>query len=241
MRAADVMAQPVLTVRPETTVAAAARLMLERGISGLPVVNERGRVIGMVTEGDLLRRAETGTERRRGRWVELLLGPGRLAAEYAQAHGRKVAEVMTRDVVAVAPDTPLDEVVALMERRRVKRLPVLEGEKLVGILSRANLLRALASLAGGAAPAAAGDAEIRAALLAEFDRQHWAPRATVDVVVHDGVVDLWGSILDEREREALRVCAENVPGVKEVRDHLIWIEPVSGMVVNPPEADTAAE
>jgi CBS domain-containing protein len=234
MKAADVMTRLVVSVTPETPVAEAVRLMLQDNISGLPVVDSGGRLIGIVTEGDFLRRVETGTERRRPRWLEFLIGPGRLADEYVHAHGRKVEEVMTRDVVTVAADTPLDEVVRLMERRRIKRLPVVRGRgEVVGIVSRANLLHALAGIAAEAPPPSADDTAIRNRILAAIDRESWAPRAGVDVMVRNGVVHLWGSVFDDRERQALCVAAENVPGVKAVKDHLAWIEPTSGMVIAP--------
>ena len=237
MRAADVMRHKVVTVTPEMTVAEAARLMLQHGVSGLPVTDDKGALVGMVTEGDLLRRAETGTERRRPHWLEFILGPGRMAVDYVHAHGRKVAEVMTRKPIAITPDTPLEAVVDLMERHRIKRLPVLDGGRIVGIVSRANLLPALAHLAAAAPPTAPADADLRAAVLAAIDKQRWAMRSSIDAVVSGGVVDLRGVILDERERQALRVVAENVAGVKEVHDHLVWVEPVSGMVLNVPEDD----
>ncbi len=231
MKAADVMTRGALTVTAESTVEDAARLMLSRRISGLPVVDANGAVVGMLTEGDLLRRAEIGTERRRSRWVELLLGPGRLACDYVQTHAGKVGAIMTRDVVSIGPDTPLDAAVALMEKHRVKRLPVLDNGRLVGILSRANLLGALVEAAGKTEAAALSDREIRRRLLAEIDRQSWAPRTTLEITVRHGVVELSGIITDEREREALRVAAERLPGVTGVRDRLVWVEPLSGMVV----------
>jgi CBS domain-containing protein len=231
MQAAEVMTRGALTVTPESTVEDAARLMLSHRISGLPVVDESGALVGMLTEGDLLRRAEIGTERRHSRWVELLLGPGRLARDYIQTHAGKVGAIMTREVVSITSDTPLDAAVALMEKHRVKRLPVLENGQLVGILSRANLLAALVESAGKTAAAATSDREIRRRLLAEIDQQSWAPRTSLEITVRHGVVELKGIVTDEREREALRVAAERLPGVTEVRDHLVWIEPLSGMVV----------
>ena len=232
MKAVDIMTRGALTVGPESSVEQAARLMLSHRISGLPVVDAAGRVIGMLTEGDLLRRAETGTERRRPRWLEVLLGPGRLAGDYVRTHAGKVADVMTRRVISVPHAAPLELVTALMERHRVKRLPVIDNGRLVGIVSRANLLSALLDVLGEAHPAAAGDREIRRRVLAEIDKQSWAPLASVDVVVENAVVELRGAITDEREREALRVAAENVAGVKAVRDRLVWVEPISGMVLD---------
>jgi CBS domain-containing protein len=231
MKVADVMTRQVVTVPPMTTIADAAGQMLQHSISGLPVVDDDGFLLGIVTEGDLLRRSETGTERRHKPWLELLLGPGRLAQEYIDAHAQYVSEVMTRGVISVAPDAPLSEVVRLMERHNIKRLPVLEAGKLVGIVSRANLVRAL--LNNLPEPAERSDPEIRDRLLAEIAKQPWGPRASVAAEVTGGVVELTGAITDDRERVALRVLAEGIPGVKAVRDRLVWIETTSGLVISP--------
>jgi CBS domain-containing protein len=231
MKAKDVMTSPVISIEPETPVLQAVGIMLQRRISGLPVIDKDGRLAGMVTEGDFLRRAETGTERRRPRWLEYLVGPGRLADEYTRSHGRKVSEIMTADPVTVTEETSLDEVVKLMEKRQIKRLPVVRGEAVVGIVSRANLVHALAGMAREVKPVAAGDQGIRDRLLAELAKQPWAPVALIDVIVKDGIVELWGTITDERERQAIIVAAENVPGVKRVNDHLAWVDALSGMVL----------
>jgi len=232
MKAADVMTRKVISVTPETTIADAARLMLQRRIDGLPVVDAGGTVVGVVTEGDLLRRAETGTERRHPRWFEFLITPGRLAEEYAQANARKVGAVMSADVVAVAPQDSLGEIVGRMERHHIKRLPVIEEGQLVGIVSRADLVRALIqNLPKPARRAALTDDEIRERILDEIGKQPWGPRASVDVRAAAGIVELYGTITDERERTALHVLAENIPGVKGVEDHLVWVEPVSGLVI----------
>jgi len=236
MKAKNVMTRDVITVGPEASVLEAVRLMLQRRISGLPVVDASGTLVGMVTEGDFMRRAELGTERHAPRWWEFLAGPGRAATDYVHAKGRKVHEVMSGDVHSVTEDTSLTEIVETMERRRVKRVPVLRGRKLVGIITRSNLLRALAGLAHATAPASTSDATIRATFVAELQKQPWAPLAAIDVVVVDGVVKLSGAILDERQRGALRVAAENIPGVKQVEDHLVWIEPMSGTVIEAPAA-----
>jgi predicted transcriptional regulator len=208
--------------------------MLDNRISGLPVI-DAGRLVGILTECDLLRRSETGTERHRPRWLEILMGPGRLADEYVRTHGRKVEEIMTRQPVSVTPDTPLDEIVALMERRRIKRVPVLDGDVPVGIVSRADLLRALARTLEEQQGAAAGDDEIRERILAELAKVSWVPRDGLAITVVDGVVALDGVILDEKERAALRVAAENVPGVRAVEDRLVWVEPVSGTIIDAPQ------
>jgi len=229
MKAHDVMTWGAITVKPDESVTRAARLMLENKISGLPVVDDKGQLVGIVTEGDFLRRGELGTQRQRPRWLEFLLGPGRLAAEYVQTSGRKVAQIMTPEPKTITPETPLEQVVGLMERRRIKRLPVVQDGKLVGIVSRVDLLHALGSIARELKPAASDDATIREQITAECAKQRWAPH--INVVVRDGVVDLWGVISDDRKREAFIVAAENVPGVTAVHDHLAWIEPMSGMVV----------
>jgi CBS domain-containing protein len=234
MEAQDVMSSPVFSITPTESVTSAIRTMLQNHISGLPVIDAQGRLQGMITEGDLLRRAETGTQRQRPRWIAFLLGPGRLADEYVHTHGRQVSEIMTPDPVAVSEDTPLEAVVSLMEKRRVKRVPVIRDSKVVGIISRANLLHALVDLARQAKPVSLDDRAIRERLYAELQSQNWAPANSLDVIVRDGVVELWGTIFDERERQAIIVAAENVPGVKEVEDHLAWADPMTGVVV---EAD----
>ena len=235
MKAADIMTHNVISVQPEATILQAAELMLQHRISGLPVVDSDGHVVGIVTEGDFLRRAETGTQRKRARWVEFIVGPGRLAEEYVRSSSRRVEDVMTRSVHTIGEDTPLSDAVELMERHRIKRLPVLRDHKLVGIVSRANLLHALASLAREINSAAPDDVAIRERLLTELKQQSWAPLGLIDVIVRNGTVELWGTILDERKRRALILAAENVPGVEGVRDHLVCVEPVSGMTIGPPE------
>ena len=233
MKARDVMTQRVISIEADAPIMRAIRLMLQNRISGLPVVGPKGELVGMVTEGDFLRRSEIGTQHRRNRWLEFLLGPGRLADEYVHASGRKVDEVMTGEPVTITEDTPLDEVVRLMERHRIKRLPVVRQDRLVGILTRANIMHALVSLAPDVQAPAGNDAAIREQILAECKQQAWAP--LTNVVVRNGVVELWGTITDDRERQALIVASENIPGVKAVHDHLVWIEPMSGFVIQSPE------
>lgn len=233
MKAEEVMTREVISIDPDATVLQAARLMLQHHISGLPVIDKDGNLVGVLSEGDFLRRRETKTERRRSRWLEFLMGPGRVAAEYSHSHGSKVSEVMTPDVQTVDEVTPLEDIVELMEHRRIKRVPVVCGGQVIGIITRSNLMHAMVSLARVAQPADKGDAAIREHLLAEIQKEQWAPAATTNVVVHDGVVELWGVIVDERQREALKVAAENVPGVKAVKDHLVWIEPTTGLTIEP--------
>jgi len=237
MKASDVMTRNVLTVEPGTSVARAIRLMLDNNVSGLPVLADDGKVVGILTEGDLLRRSETGTERHRPRWLEILMGPGRMAGEYVRTHGRKVEEIMTSDPVSVTGDTPLDEVVGLMERRRIKRVPVIDGDVLVGVVCRADLLGSLLRTLDAQDSQTRSDDEILEQILAELAKTAWVPRDGLSISVKDGVVDLNGVILEEKEREALRVVAENTPGVRAVEDHLVWVEPVSGTVIEAPSEE----
>jgi CBS domain-containing protein len=239
MKASDAMTRAVISVDPDATVLQAARLMLQRRISGLPVIDKAGKLVGILSEGDFLRRRETQTERRRSRWLEFLMGPGKVAAEYTHSHGSKVFEVMTSDAYTVGEDTPLEDVVELMERRRIKRVPVLRDNQVVGIVTRSNLMHAMVSLARTEPKGAKDDAAIREKLLTEMQKEEWAPIAMTNVVVRDGVVELWGVIIDERQRQALKVAAENIPGVKSVKDHMVWVEPTSGMFIEPSE-DTVA-
>jgi len=231
MKAKDVMTSPVISVEPDESIWQAVRTMLQRHISGLPVIDKQGRLVGIVSEGDFLRRAETGTQRRRARWLEFLIGPGRLADEYTRSHGRKISDIMTPDPLTVTEETSLDEVVRTMEKRRIKRLPVVRGNVVVGILTRANLVHALAGVARELMPTTASDEAIRTRLLTELANEAWAPVALIDVMVRNGVVELWGAITEERQRAALVAAAENVPGVKAVHEHLNWIDPTSGVML----------
>jgi CBS domain-containing protein len=221
MNASDVMSGDVVTVRDDMPVLQVVRLMLARGISGVPVVDGGGIVVGIVSEGDLLRRAELGTQKQRGSWREFFSGTAALAEDYVRSHGTLARDVMTRSVICAQKATPLSEIADLMEENRIQRVPVLDGDKLVGIVSRSNLLRALASMAPAVEPAETDDAAIREALLAELARQPWSRRAENSVVVTDGVVHLWGLVTLPEELRALQLAAEGIPGVKAVRNHMI--------------------
>jgi CBS domain-containing protein len=229
MKAGDVMTRKLVSIRPNASTAEMVRLMLDNRISGLPVIDDHGDLVGIVTEGDCLRRAETGTERKRPRWLEFLIGPGRLADEYIHTHSRKVAEVMTQSPTTITEDTPLDEIVHLMESRRIKRLPVVRDRKVVGIVSRADLLHALASAAKSIPTGTPTDAVIRDQFMTELAKQPWAPQ--LNATVRDGVLDLWGIVFAAHQREAAIVAAKNISGVKAVRSQIAWVEPVSGMVI----------
>ena len=237
MQVKDIMTINVISIGADEAIVKAAGLMLQNRISGLPVVDKEGELVGMVTEGDFLRRGELGTQRRRPKWLEFIVGPGKLAEEYVRTSGRKVEDVMTPDPWTVRDDDSLETVVEMMERHHVKRLPVTRGGRMVGIVSRANLMHALASLSRDVpAPPPGGDSAIRDKILAAIAKQDWAPR--INVIVRDGVAELHGVITDDRERAGLIVAAENVPGVKRVRDHLVWVEPMSGMAFPSSEDET---
>jgi CBS domain-containing protein len=232
MQAKDVMTHPVISVSTRGSILEAVRLMLQNKISGLPVFDDSGRLAGIISEGDFLRRAETDTLRRRPRWIELFVGPGKLADEYVHASTRKVSEVMTAEVHTVSENAPLDEVVTIMEQNHIKRVPVMYRENVVGIVTRTDLLRVLINGAKPR-PSSADDAAIRGQLLSHLAQQRWAPVGTIDVKVRNGFVTLSGFITDERERRALCVAAENIPGVKKVEDQLAWLVPGTGVMIPP--------
>ena len=222
MRAADVMVTKVITVTPDASVQEVARMLLDARISGMPVVGSGGKLVGIVSEGDLLHRVETGTVRRRSWWLALLMGKEVLADEFVKEHGRKVRDVMTRDVVTVSPDTPLATIANLLEKNAIKRVPVVTDGKVVGIVSRANLLQALASRGAPVAPVAAvDDARIRESVLHQLDAEPWARPAMINVIVPDGTVELWGIVDSASEKKAVRVAAEVTPGVRAVNDNLV--------------------
>ena len=219
MRAGDVMIRAVVTASPDTSVDGLARLMINLRVSGVPVLDSDGGLVGIVTEGDLLRRVETGTERHQPRWSEPFSSNSGLAAEYVKSHARRVADIMTREVFSVDETATLAEIVDLMEAKKIKRVPVVHNGKIVGIVGRADLLKVLAS--GGVETAdEEQDRTIRRQLLAELREQKWATDASESrVVVTGGIVHLWGIVRSEDERRALRVAAENTPGVRGIEDH----------------------
>ena len=221
MRGVDVMTSEVITVDENASVTAVAKLLAERGISAVPVVDNENRVIGMVSEGDLLHRTETGTERRRSWWLEMFASTNQLAGDYIKSHSGSVKDVMTRDVLSVSDTTPVADIAILLETNRIKRVPVLRDGKLVGIVSRANLVRELAmTINEPSSSAEAYDRTIRDRLLAELKAQKWAEVSPANVTVKDGIVHLWSSYYSEQEKRALVVAAENIPGVRRVEDHM---------------------
>ncbi len=221
MKASDVMTVGAITIGPDADVQAAARIMLEKGISALPVIDAGGALVGIISEGDLIRRTESGTEDQASWWLRLVSSNEALASRFVKSHGTKVADVMSSSVVTAAPDTPLAEIAALLERNRIKRVPIVDKDKVVGVVSRANLLQALASgKPAFGAQGAVSDAKLRETVLARIWEQPWAHPSLVNVIVSNGMVDLWGSVTSDSERSALRILVSETPGVVAVNDHL---------------------
>ena len=224
MRARDVMTTKVVSVRPDAPVEEIARKLLEHRISAVPVIDANGAVVGIVSEGDLMRRPESETERHSSWWLAMLSAPEEQAAAYVKGHGRHAKDVMTRSVVTVDEDTTLEEVADILERRQIKRVPVLRDGKVAGIVSRANLLHGLVT-AKATQPAAADDETIRTAILEALEREAGVRDQFINVTVSGGTVHLWGALQSEQEKSATRLVAENTEGVREIEDHLGVIPP----------------
>jgi CBS domain-containing protein len=221
MRAADVMTKTVITVPASACVQDVAGILLQNRISAVPVVSETGKLVGIVSEGDLMRRPESETEKHRSWWLELLMPRDALAAEFVKSHSRNVADVMTRKVVTAAPDTPLHEIANLLEKNRIKRVPVVEGGKIVGIISRANLLQGLAALRKEISiETAKSDSAIREQIISDLKSKPWVSTSLINVIIHDGVAELWGMVDSQSEKEAVRIVAELTPGVRAVNDNI---------------------
>jgi CBS domain-containing protein len=220
MNAADVMVSKVITVGPDTSVATIAETLLANRISAVPVIDDNSALLGIVSEGDLIHRVETGTEQPRAWWLEFFIGKDALAREFIKSHGRKAADVMTRPVITVKPDTPLGELASLLEKHRIKRVPVVKGGKIVGIVSRANLVQALVTLGTGIKPSAsANDSILRADLLGRLRLQPWWTNS-INVIVKKGIVELWGYVDSQAASDAIRIAAEETPGVRQVSNNL---------------------
>jgi CBS domain-containing protein len=219
LTAADVMTTAVITVRPETSIHEIAKLLCDHHISGLPVVDDGGRLLGIVSEGDLIGHAQLAGEQRRSWWQTFISGPMVLAQHYAKSHGRTASDLMTKDVVTVVETTSVADTARALEQHRIKRVPVLRDGRLVGIVTRSNLLQVLAT-ADVSKPMNVADRIIRERLTDELAEQPWTQLAAKNIVVNNGVVHLFGIVQSEEERRAIRLAAENQAGVKAVEDHL---------------------
>jgi CBS domain-containing protein len=221
MKATDVMATKVITVRPDTPVATIAEVLLANRISAVPVVNDKDVLVGIVSEGDLIHRVEAGTERHRSWWLELLTGKEILAHEFVMSYGRKAADVMTRPVISVQPDTPLGDIAALLEKHRIKRVPVASNGKIVGIVSRANLIQALVKLNREKTEASVDDLTLHNNILEQLRSKPWVDPSKISILVDNGSVELWGIVDSETEKNAIRVAVEVTPGVRQVANKLV--------------------
>jgi len=220
MNAADVMVSKVIAVRPDTLVVTIAETLLANRISAVPVIDESGALLGIVSEGDLIHRVETGTEQHRAWWLEFFVGKETLAREFVKSHSRKAADVMTHPVITVDPNTPLAELASLLEKHRIKRVPVVKDGKIVGIVSRANLVQALVTLGTGVEPSAsANDSVLHNKLLDQLRSKAWW-RNSVNITVKDGNVELWGFVDSQAAKDAIRVAVEVTPGVRQVTNNL---------------------
>lgn len=226
MKASDIMTTTIVTVSSNDTARHAAAMMARHHVSALPVLDQNGALVGIVSEGDLLHREETQTEKRRSWWLDLVTGQETRAKEYIKAFATHVRDVMTSDPVTVTETATLGEIANILESRHIKRVPVMRGSKVVGIVSRANLVQALASMPSLIVPdAKPDDATLRERVQAELRNQRWAAAGAINVVTHNGVVNLWGTVFSEAERQALRVMIERIPGVRCVEDHLVYYVP----------------
>jgi CBS domain-containing protein len=222
MKVRDVMTHQVYTVRPATTIAELAQLLASQRISGAPVTEPEDRVIGIVTEGDLMRRHEIGTDKTRRSWVQRIFEtPADLAYGFVRTHAVYVREIMTRGVISVGEADSLADVADTFEKRNIKRAPVLRDGKLVGIISRGDLVRALAQRLSQKAEAPSDDQAVARRFRQTLEQEPWAEVTLVNFDVKDGVVHMWGMADTEEQRQALRVAAESIPGVKRVEDHLL--------------------
>jgi CBS-domain-containing membrane protein len=221
MNASDVMVSNVITVKPDDTVQDVAALLLVNQISAAPVVDGSDEMVGIISEGDLLRRCESDTGHRRPWWLKLLVGRMILAGEFVKEHSRKIADIMTREVVSAEPDTPVADIADLLERHRIKRVPIMRNGRIVGIVSRANLIQALAVCRNRSLEShSISDAELRKTLISRLKREPWFRPSLVNVTVTDGTVDLWGMVDSPEEKRALCVAIEGTQGVKDLNDHM---------------------
>lgn len=221
MNASDVMSSYVVTTNSGACVQDVAKIMIENRISAVPVVDEQGVLIGIISEVDLMRLAVAGTERRRPWWLRMLEGSETLAFEYVKEHSRKISDLMTRDVITATPGTPLHEIAALLEKHAIKRVPIVEKGKVIGIVSRANLLRALASAGKQEGAGTVDDTALRQKIETRIKSEPWGRTWLMNVIVHNGTVDLWGMVNTQAEKKAIRIAAEVTLGVRAVNDNLI--------------------
>jgi CBS domain-containing protein len=230
MKARDVMVMNVITVGPDASVREVANILLRNRISALPVVDTHGELIGIISEGDLARRVELETDYRRSWWLEIFSHKNNqaLATEYVKSHARSVKDVMTREVITARPTTPLRDIATLLEKNRIKRVPIVAKGKLVGIVSRANLIQALASSRTERDQSTISDSAIRKKIMAQFKSERWSKSSVLNATVVGGTVKLWGIVESEAEKNAARVAAESIAGVRAIENNVIVLPAVTG-------------
>lgn len=232
LTAGQLMKQPVISIHSDEPIHGAIELMLRNGISGLPVVGVHGELLGILTEGDLLRRAEIGTAKVRPHWLAFLVGPGKLADEYTHSHSQKVSDVMSTDVIHAEQTASLESLVSLMQAKHIKRIPIVENDHVIGVVGRADLLRAISNAFSAIPGTNFSDSDIKSRLWSELWGTEWAPCSTISIDVTDGAVTLGGIITDGRERGALCSAASNIAGVKCVHDRMTWVDLTTGTVID---------
>jgi CBS domain-containing protein len=229
MRAKDIMVTEVITVGPQASVRDVAKLLLSNRISAVPVVNEHGELIGIISEGDLARRAELNTTPHRSWWLEMFSRKSKeaLAKEYMKSRGSKVRDVMTKNVITAKPTTSVRDIATLLEKHRIKRVPIVAKGKMIGIVSRANLIQALASLPENDEQSTISDSRVRKKVMKQFNSEKWSKGSLLSVTVHDGAVKLWGIVDSEAEKEAVRIAAELVEGVRTIENNVVVLPVVA--------------
>jgi CBS domain-containing protein len=220
MHAAEIMTRNVITATPKTEVREIVDLMIKNRISAVPVIDDSGRVLGMVSEGDLMRRVENNTERRDSWWLKALFSATNDASAYVKSHGRRAEDVMSRDVISISEDTPLYKIAQTLEKNHIKRVPVVTGGKLVGIVSRSNLLQGFSTMQKDAPAGVADDSAIRSKIVKEIEGKLGISGNTTNVVVVNGVVTLWGLVESEAQKKGAAIAAESTAGVREVHNNL---------------------
>jgi CBS domain-containing protein len=230
MRAKDIMVTEVITVGPQASVRNVAKLLLGNRISAVPVIDEHGELIGIISEGDLARRAEVDTHPHRSWWLEMFSRKSKeaLAKEYMKSRGSKVRDVMTKNVITAKPTTSLRDIAMLLEKHRIKRVPIVTNGRMIGIVSRANLIQALASLPEDDEQSTISDARVRKNIMKQFKSEKWTKGSLLNVTVHNGTVKMWGVVDSEAEKEAARVAAELVKGVRAIENNLVALPVVAG-------------
>ena len=220
MQAQDIMTRNVIAAAPDASVEAVAALMMKNHISAVPILDAEGKVLGLISEGDLMRRVEGAEKRHKSWWLSLFSGTADTAADFVAMRSRRASDIMSHPVETVAPEMPVADIARLLEKKRIKRVPVVEGGRMIGIVSRANLLQALSTVPVEKVDTRASDRERRDIVQAALARVPGLNPAHLNVVVENGRVDVWGLAGSDAEENAVRVALDNIEGLGEVSIHL---------------------